>query len=361
MNTDNTDNIEADQLHEIVNDGDYEALLTWIENRRPLVFTDPRHPNRSILIAAAWTGFYSVLKVLLDAHDWHSNPKDLGGALVAAMKAQHRRCILLLLDYGADPDAVDWWLVYESNDGEILRRFLLTKKNLDSFINELGGIGKPLIGAIKAAIPHRPDMEELLVEKALHYQTTIYFGRDFDHHYLYRDDAKDCQRAQRNLALLLWAGVNPRIKIHDRYEGDKSILRQAIVYCDIETVKKTAPTVDDLPIIIDAVCHCYTCNETMLKILQNAGFVINDRADGSSTIICELAKRCSYEALVFFAMHGAYLPDLDPIGLRELRNRLAYDIRRNPAKVTPQVLTAYRKILSRSQQDYFNRSSVIDL
>lgn len=147
MNTDNTDNIEADQLHEIVNDGDYEALLAWIENRRPLVFSEPRHPNRSILVAAAWTGFYSVLKVLLNAHDWHSNPKDLGRALVAAMKAQHRRCILLLLDYGADPDAVDWWLVYESNDGEILRRFLLAKKNLDSFISELGGIGKPLISA----------------------------------------------------------------------------------------------------------------------------------------------------------------------------------------------------------------------
>lgn len=51
MNMDNTDNIEADQLHEIVNDGDYEALLAWIENRRPLVFSEPRHPNRSILVA----------------------------------------------------------------------------------------------------------------------------------------------------------------------------------------------------------------------------------------------------------------------------------------------------------------------
>ena len=92
MNMDNTDNIEADHLHEIVNDGDYEALLAWIENRRPLVFSEPRHPNRSILVAAAWTGFYSVLKVLLNAHDWYSNPKDLGRALVAAMNAQHRRC-----------------------------------------------------------------------------------------------------------------------------------------------------------------------------------------------------------------------------------------------------------------------------
>lgn len=353
--------LEADQLHAIIKDGDYEALLDWISRGRPLVFSDPRHPNRSTLVEAAWTGFYSVLKALLNAYDWHLRPKDLDGALIAAMKIKHRRCVNLLLDYGADPDAVDWWLVYESNDGDILRRFLMAKKDLGSFACELGGIGKPLIGAIRATLPHRPDMDELLVEKALHCQTTIQFGFDFEHSSIYRNDEKDCQRAKRNLALLLWAGVNPRLKIHDRYEGEVLILRQAIKYCDVETVRKINPTADDLPTIVDAVSRCYSCNETMLKILQGCGFVINDRADGSSTAIRGLAERCDHDALVFFAAHGARLPDLGPVELRKLRNRLAYDIRRNPGKVTPQVLSAYRKILSKPQQDYFNRSSVIDL
>jgi len=78
-------------------------------------------------------------------------------------------------------------------------------------------------------------------------------------------------------------------------------------------------------------------------------------------MIYGLAERCDFDALIFFASHGARLPDLGITELRTLRNRLAYDIRYNSEKVTRQALSAYRKILGKSQRDNFNKSSVIEL
>ena len=131
MNMDNTDNIEADHLHEIVNDGDYEALLAWIENRRPLVFSEPLDSRCG-----------RMDRILLGFEGPSKCPR-------LAFQPQGSR------------------------QGTCRSHECTTPPLLDSFLNELDGIGKPLIGAIKATIPHRPDMEKLLVEKALHYQTTI--------------------------------------------------------------------------------------------------------------------------------------------------------------------------------------------
>ena len=100
---------------------------------------DISHPKRSILILAAQTGFLSILRALLAAYDWRSYQRALDLALISAMKIGHSKCINLLMDNGANPDAVDWWLVYQSYDADILSRFLTEKKNLDSFICELGG------------------------------------------------------------------------------------------------------------------------------------------------------------------------------------------------------------------------------
>ncbi len=344
-------------LIEAINDGNYELVLEWVNEKRPVV--DISHPKRSILITAAKTGFLSVLRVLLDAYDWRAYQYALDHALISAMKINHSKCINLLIDNGANPDAVDWWLVYQSYDADILFRFLTEKRNLDSFTCELGGIGKPLIGALKRVIPNRPDMEKLLIQEVLHCQTTVYFGYDLDSYGWSRDNEKDVQRARRNIALLLWAGVNPRLKVETRYDECRSILQQAICYGDSVTIKKISLCAKDLPEIIQAVGQCYTCNETMLKMLDECGFTINDREDGTSSVISNLLGTQMYDAIVFFGEHGAKLPNVELSSLKKMRNMLSYDIRRNPRKVTSRVLEAFHTILNKSQRDFFNRSSVI--
>ena len=348
---------QIQSLIEAINDGDYEIVCEWVNSKRPVV--DISHPKRSILILAAQTGFLSILRALLAAYDWHSYQRALDLALISAMKIGHGKCINLLMDNGANPDAVDWWLVYQSYDADILSRFLTEKKNLDSFICELGGIGKPLIGALKRVIPNRPDMEKMLVQKVLHCQTTVYFGCDLDSYSWSRDNEKDVQRARRNIALLLWAGVNPRLKVETRYDGCRSILQQAICYGDSATIKKISVHSDDLPDITQAAGHCYTCNETTLKMLSECGFTINDREDGTSSVIANLLGTQRYDAIVFFGEHGAKLPEVDVSSLKKMRNMLSYDIRRNPGEITPRVLSAFHKILNKSQRDFFNKSSYI--
>ena len=91
----------------------------------------------------------------------------------------------------------------------------------------------------------------------------------------------------------------------------------------------------------------------MLKMLGECGFTINDRADGTSSVIANLLGTQKYDAIVFFGERGAKLPNVELSSLKNMRNMLSYDIRRNPGKVTPRVLLAFRKILNKSQRDFF--------
>ena len=110
-------------LRKLVTRGDLESLLIWVRDGKPLRL-ETKAPRRakSALELAVETGFYSMVRMLLNESIW--SDEELEHALHDAVWNRREDMVALLVEKGAPIKGLSFYSVFRSMDSGLINRFL---------------------------------------------------------------------------------------------------------------------------------------------------------------------------------------------------------------------------------------------
>ena len=233
------------------------AVQQWIRDGRPHRMPEGNFATSPIRTAIE-SGFHSMVEVLLQEGAVDQEEKD--DALIRAIDSRNFDLVELLVQYGADPQTVDFDTILYSRHPQIMRWFVANGLNLECDCY-------PIARAFR--YKHREFLGVYMsvrdtVPSALR-QATM---------------ALRYHAADGNLkwvSLLIWAGADPRLPVPrmDDSDVDEEDLDTALVAAvrrgQFDVVKKIGidPARDDVTALINE--YCFSPNPELLEFLIKLG------------------------------------------------------------------------------------------
>jgi len=118
-----TESPKPESFRPLISRGNMEALSDWIRARRPLRETSKNGKRvMNALELAVDTGFYSMVKLLLDKEIWSDDEMD--HALDTALWSHREDLVGLLIDKGATVTRISFYAVFRTMNNALIDRFL---------------------------------------------------------------------------------------------------------------------------------------------------------------------------------------------------------------------------------------------
>lgn len=336
-------------LIEAVDSGNLDQVRKWIEFGEPLY--NPKSRSASVLDIASEQGFFSMLELLLSVGGWEQYPQALDSALQEAVRIPHVDNARLLLDHGANPNSVGWYSIFASHKRDLVTVFLEHKKDA-SDIDE--GIEEAEWGTARAVrdwLENDRTMEAPLLRKMIellddiYENSTWYIGRNDD--YKQREQQADAAKhAERLFSLIRWTGVDTRRSVVvDEEDGTTDSVFAAVVRKGTRNqLRSLGHEASDADLLNKAAYDMEWCDEAKADYMYKCGLVINDRQDGTSSLLLAHFKRQNEPVVMYLAEHGAKMPEVDTETLKEWQNHFY-----KYSKPRPGILLALAKVLTPQQ------------
>ena len=336
-------------LIEAVNSGNLDQVRKWIESGEPLY--NPKSRSASVLAIASELGFFSMLELLLSVGGWEQYPRALDSALQEAVRIVHIDNAGLLLDHGANPNSVGWYSIFASHKRDLVTTFLEHKKDV-SDIDE--GIEEAEWGTARAVrdwLENDRTMEVPLLRKMMdllddiYENSTWYIGRTDDYKQSERQ-ADAAKHAERLFSLIRWTGVDTRRRVVvDEEDGTMDSVFAAVVRKGTRNqLRSLGQEAADVNLLNEAAYDMEWCDEAKADYMYKSGLVINDRPDGTSSLLLAHFKERNEPVVMYLAEHGAKMPEVDTETLKEWRNHFY-----KYSKPMPGILLALAKVLTPQQ------------
>ena len=317
---------KLEPLFGFIRAGDCNRCRDWIETGKPLLNPSSREP--SPLVAAAATGFFSILETLLDGGDWKQYPGELDAALEKALATRKPSNVLLLLDRGASPDSLTWQSVFEARNPEITRAFLQHGKSTEGLYLGWDHLERESAAVLAEFLPLRTDLHQEVLQQMVH---CLDYADDFGKR-AKRAAArgssfadvleKFAKRERRCFRLLAATGPDMRRPIEHPEGQTTTLLEYTVRHGDFGQLLLLSPTKADHPAIVAAAKGLPLCGEAKTKYLFQCGLPVNDREDGTSSVMARALLDGQFGVFVAAASSGGKLPDLPPNAWRRFRESL---------------------------------------
>jgi hypothetical protein len=229
------------ELRQLVRDGKLFAVQKWIADGKRTEAPESGWPPAIEL--AMDTGFHSMVEVFLQ-HGADQAVKD--GLLDDAVGRASMDFIQLLVQYGADPGSIDSESVFDTGNAEIIDYFIERGIDLDT--------GQPFANAL-CNNPCKPQLRIYLQYRDKHPTLRHQLNVALKHH---------AQEGNlRWVALLLWAGGDPRVRLPDidnDHDDDpdfyRTALEEAVSYRRETIIDKIGidPKRDDVDRLFEIAC-----------------------------------------------------------------------------------------------------------
>ena len=154
-----SDDKELLPLYDYVRNGFYCEVESWIRDGKPVY--NPESRKYPVIVYAAHSGFYSILKELLRL-DWRLCPKGLNKALEYSVKLGNVYATELLLNSGADSESVCWEDVFYPRKPAIVTLFFNAKKSIKTLHRGFNNLEKNTAATIRDIYKSTPDIEPSL-------------------------------------------------------------------------------------------------------------------------------------------------------------------------------------------------------
>ena len=335
-------------LIKAVSDGNLDLVRKWIESGEPLY--NPKSRSASVLDVAAESGFFSMLELLLSVGGWEQYARALNSALEEAVQIPHVDNARLLLDHGADPNSVGWYSIFASHKRDLVTVFLEHKKDT-SDIDE--GIGEAEWGTARALrdwLKNDRTMEVPLLRKMIElldeiYENSIWYIGQTDYKQM-EEQAIVAKRAERVFSLIRWTGVDTRRSIVvEEEEGTKDSVFAAVVRKGTRNqLRSLGREESDAKLLNVAARDMEWCDEAKADYMCKCGLVINDREDGTSSLLLLHFRKRNESIVMYLAEHGAKMPTIGAETLKEWQNHFY-----KYSKPKPGILLALAKVLTPDQ------------
>ncbi len=335
-------------LIEAVSDGNLDLVRKWIESGEPLY--NPKSRSASALEVASELGFFSMLELLLSVGGWEQYAQALTSALEEAVRIPHIDNARLLLDHGADPNSIEWYSIFASHKRDLVTVFLEHKKDT-SDIDE--GIDEAEWGTARALrdwLENDRTMEVPLLRKMIGLLDEIYDNSTW---YIGRTDYKQreeqttaTKRAERMFSLIRWTGVDTRRSIVvDEEDGTKDSVFAAVVRKGTRNqLRSLGREESDAKLLNAAAREMEWCDEAKADYMCKCGLVINDREDGTSSLLLSHFRQKNESIVMYLAEHGAKMPEVNVETLKEWQNHFY-----KYSKPKPGILLSLAKVLTPDQ------------
>ena len=336
-------------LVEAVRSGNLDYVRKWMESGEPIY--NPKSRTSSVLEVASESGFFSMLELLLSVGGWEQYANTMNSALRDAVLYPHVDNARILLDHGADPNYVQWYSIFESHKRDLVTAFLEHNKDtsdIDSGIDEVEwGTARALRDWFEQdrsmEVPLLRKMIELIDE--IYENSTWYIGRNDDYKQSEQQIAA-AKHAERIFSLIRWIGVDVRRSIVvDEDDGAKDSVFSAAVRKGTRNLLRSLGHNDsDAKLLNEAARDMEWCDATKADYMCKCGLVVNDREDGTSTLLLSHFKQQNETIVIYLADHGAKMPQVDAETLKEWQSHFY-----KYSKPMPGVLLSLAKILTPEQ------------
>ena len=335
-------------LIEAVSDGNLDLVRKWIESGNPVY--NPKSRSASVLEVASELGFFSMLELLLSVEGWEQYAQALNSALEEAVRIPHIDNTRLLLDHGADPNSVGWYSIFASHKRDLVTVFLEHKKDT-SDIDE--GIDEAEWGTARALrdwLENDRTMEVSLLRKMIGLLDEIYDNSTW---YIGRTDYKQreeqaiaTKRAERLFSLIRWTGVDTRRSIVvDEEDGTKDSVFAAVVRKGTRNqLRSLGREESDTKLLNAAARDMEWCDAAKADYMCKCGLVINDREDGTSSLLLSHFRQQNESIVMCLAEHGAKMPEVNVETLKEWQKHFY-----KYSKPKPGILLSLAKVLTPDQ------------
>lgn len=339
---------KLEPLFAAVENGNMRSVKEWVDGGNPIYNPDSKY--ESTLALSVRKGFFSLAELFLDCGDWREYQDELDSALRIAVGNKHLDCIRLLLDRGADPNAPEWYAIFATHSRDLADLFFEAGKNAEGFEGALDGIETGLARAVKERLPSRPELEEPILRKMCECLKDVWRHspdpKRLSSYSEYRleHDERERKHAERVFGLLKWTGVDTRRTFEDEYGEKTNLLREAVVWGSIAQIRSLSPKADDLPAMGGAIRERIgRMDDKLLELFLKIGWKINDREDGTSSLLGLALEQCDFPRIMLCVKNGAKTGSPPKKVLGKLRQAL-YGERHPPQGI----VLALRKILGRS-------------
>lgn len=335
-------------LFDAVENGNMRAAKEWVDAGNPVF--NPASKRESVLVLSVRKGFFSLAELFLDCGDWREYRDELDDSLRRAIENKHLDCIRLLLDRGADPNSPPWYSIFATHSRELAGLFFDAGKNAEGFESALDGIESGLARAVKERLPSRPELEAPILRKMCecledawrHTPDPERISSYSENRLLHDEQVR--KHAERIFGLLKWTGVDTRRPFEDAYGDQTLLLREAVVRGSITQIRALAPKADDLPVIRGAIGErTARMDDKLLALFLKIGWEINDREDGTSSLLELAMAKGDFRRIMLCVKNGAKTGSPPKKVLLSLRQCM-YGGKQSP----PQgIVLALRKVLAR--------------
>lgn len=309
-------------LIEAVRNGNLDFVRKWIESGEPIY--NPKSRALSVLEIASESGFFSMLELLLSVGGWEQYATAMNSALRESVIDPHVDNARILLDHGADPNYVQWYSIFASHKRDLITAFLEHKKDtsdIDSGIDEIEwGTARALRDWFEQdramETPLLRKMIELLDE--IYENSTWYIGRNDDYKQSEQQIAA-AKHAERIFSLIRWIGVDARrsIVVDEKYGVNDSVFAAAVRKGTRNLLRSLGHKESDAKLLNEAARDMEWCDATKADYMCKCGLVINDREDGTSSLLLSHFKQQNESIVMYLADHGAQMPEVDAETLKE--------------------------------------------
>ena len=238
--------------------------------------------------------------------------------------------------------------IFASHKRDLVTVFLEHKKDA-SDIDE--GIEEAEWGTARAVrdwLENDRTMEAPLLRKMIellddiYENSTWYIGRNDD--YKQREQQADAAKhAERLFSLIRWTGVDTRRSVVvDEEDGTTDSVFAAVARKGTRNqLRSLGQEASDANLLNKAAYDMEWCDETKADYMYKCGLVINDRQDGTSSLLLAHFKQQNEPVVMYLAEHGAKMPEVDTETLKEWQNHFY-----KYSKPRPGILLALAKVLT---------------
>ena len=339
---------ENKHLVQLARIGDYEAIQEWIAAGN---VPDYRGCRPYVLPDIVWTGFLSVLRLLLRSYDWKQWQNELDAAIETSVRVSRADFVDLLIKCGANPEKAEWCEVFATHNESLIVSMIQFRNDLENMFEYSITVSKPVMAALRKALAAKPEVEPFFISGIIEA-----FEGQWE---TWRDE--ELQRAKKLLRILVWAGVDPRreVEVESYYEDasfEDSLLGMAVRRGDWSELKMMHPTQSDLPVIRKALLRSCQLDDRKLKLLLDCHLELNDREDGTSSYLHSAIIHDEFKNAILLGTAGARLPPLTKEEFRTFRRTSLYQYKSPFKTLSKEDIYALNELLPPDQQAAYRRS-----